>query len=558
MEKMPDNSTDIVDESESEEIYQQNMMQMGKTARTIAGKLHYPPMMTKASLPSRELMEAKHDDYLEKDRSREVFFNENISEWTKATYADIIDEHPELRTVEIVSTSGDYGGSFETWTETRNDPSKHMVVTGDFSEGMINDRISESEYYANKIISIRLAMELGCNPQDIFKNERLQRDMLLLHEMGHANNFVNKYLKPIYRKGIREGANPKIEGVEDGVFSVGLTWAAAEYGMRSDVPVNTRAILPGSIASPKEAVEAGLCRAGQEEAYEGNIYRRLVIRFLAGGATNEEELALENARRYRTSDEEHSADQFAIDYITSHLDKYFLGLGVDDDGSGRIQMSGGEMDITKEFGAALNYVTGNEVMIKSEEGEMSRGRFVEAPAKGEELLITTSDDPRDESGYMSFGIVQEAKYQTVIDEQGKRHRKITVCTDKGKYSMSEAREVHRMITRTPDDLRERLGIEKGQELQMMSLLTSVDPDADIDESGEYDDALGTGGILYGRVENDIKIGEPIVLMWQSDPEHLTEWRSWPVEKIEQDWRFWRIHTKVGNKRVAYEIIPLPD
>ena len=68
-------------------------------------------------------------------------------------------------------------------------------------------------------------MELGCNPQDIFKNERLQRDMLLLHEMGHANNFVNKYLKPIYRKGIREGANPKIEGVEDGVFSVGLTWA---------------------------------------------------------------------------------------------------------------------------------------------------------------------------------------------------------------------------------------------------------------------------------------------------------------------------------------------
>ena len=205
MEKMPDNSTDIVDESESEEIYQQNMMQMGKTARTIAGKLQYPPMMTKASLSSEELMEAKHDDYLEKDRSREVFFNENISEWTKATYADIIDEHPELRTVEIVSTSGNYGGSFETWTETRNDPSKHMVVTGDFSEGMINDRISESEYYANKIISIRLAMELGCNPQDIFKNERLQRDMLLLHEMGHANNFVNKYLKPIYRKGIREG-----------------------------------------------------------------------------------------------------------------------------------------------------------------------------------------------------------------------------------------------------------------------------------------------------------------------------------------------------------------
>ena len=115
-----------------------------------------------------------------------------------------------------------------------------------------------------------------------------------------------------------------------------------------------------------------------------------------------------------------------------------------------------------------------------------------------------------------------------------------------------------MITRTPDDLRERLGIEKGQELQMMSLLASVDPDADIDESGEYDDALGTGGIIYGRVENDIKIGEPIILMWQSDPEHLTEWRSWPVEKIEQDWRFWRIHTKVGNKRVAYEIIPLPD
>lgn len=551
-------SGDAIDESESAEIYEQNMMQMGKAARTIAGKLKYGPMMSESYGPGLVMFEASATDYLGRDRSREVFENKGITDAIKATYADVIEEHPELKCVEIVSEPGHYGGDMKTWASS-GDSAAHIVVTGDFSEGSSENKISESEYYACKMMAIQLAIEYGCSSADVMLNADLQRDMILLHELGHANNFINNYLKPIYRKIAREGVRVDFAGFEfeDEKFTDAISEAIEEYGLRTETLTKTKYLSPTSLASTEDAVKAGLCKAGEEDAYIVNAWQRLKLRFYAGGVADEDERVVEDARRYRMMDEEHSADQFALDYIMAHRDKYFLRPGEEPDGSGRIPTSEGEVDVTGVFCPVFNCVPGNEVMLKSEDDDVSRGRFVEMPIEGEELLLTSSDDPDDESSYESFGKVEEVVCKTIEDEQGKRHRQTVVYTDKGGYLMSTAREVHRPIMRTPEEMAEALNVRKGQELQMMSLLASTDEEAYKDDSGEYAPAFGSGSVLYGRVEEDIKIGEPITIMAQQDLEHLSEWKSWPVESIEQDWRTWRINTRVGNKRATYEVMPLP-
>jgi hypothetical protein len=551
-------SGDAIDEAESAEIYEQSMMQRGKAARTIAGKLRYAPMLSEGRYPNLVMFEAGHEDYLDKDRSQEVFENKDIAEHVKATYADVIAEHPELKAVEVISTPGYYGGNLDTWQTTEGDEAAHLVVSGDYSDKSSEDLVSETGYYACKMMAIQLAVELGCSSADIMLNSNLQRDMVFLHEMGHARNFINDYLKPIYRRVKKEGAKADFLGFEfeDVDFTQALSESIDEYKLRSETATDARYLNPGSLKSFEDAKEAGLCKADDEKAYMDNAWERLKLRFLAGGALNESERVVEDARRYRTADEEHSADQFALDYIMAHLDKYFLKPGEEDDGTGRIATKGGEVDVTGPFCVAFNYVPGNEVILKSEDGEVSGGRFVDYPAEGTDLLLTSSNDPDDKSSYRSYGKVQQAVCETIIDEQGERHRKMTVETDQGSFLMSTAREVHQLIKRTPEELAAALGVKKDQELQMISLVTLNDEEV-YEDNDEYGAMVGSGGVIYGKMTEDIKIGEPIELMIQSDLEHLSPWRSWPVESIEQDWRTWRINMKLGDKKASYEIMPLP-
>lgn len=562
-------SGDAIDEAESAEIYEQNMMQRGKAAREIADKLRFGPMLTEARMPENDLYETTQEDYLGRDYSEEVMSDDRIAADTKRTYTDIIYEHPELKAIKIVSTPGDAGGTFEFWKEseeedaTEQDKRPHMEIIGDFSDDVLGDKISEAAYYASKLTAIRLAVELGCSSRDIILNPKLQRDIVLLHEMGHANNLINGYIKPLYRRVRKELAmaeNIDVDklDLEDPTFAMGMSLAVHEYKRRTYGAYNLKTLSPGSTMIIDDAINAGLCAAGEEDAYVENAYKRLELRFKAGGANNLDEVIVEDARRYRLFEEEHSADEFALDYVRRHLDKYFLEPGDEPDDSGRVPRSGGEVDVSGAFGVALNCVGGNEVMIKSlQGGAVSSGRFVKMPYQGGDFCLTTSDDPDDWKAVKNYGIVEEVNCRTIVDENGKAHLRTIVYMDSGDYLMMEPKEVHRPISRSPEELKTALGIEKGKELQMMSLLVGRRDSDYQDDEGEYGPAIGGGGILYGKIYEDIEIGQPVV-MGVPDGEGLSEWRSWPVESIEQDWRTWRINTRVGEKRASYEIIPLPE
>ena len=562
-------SGDAIDEAESAEIYEQNMMQRGKAAREIAGKLRFGPMLTEARLPANFPYVTTREDYLGRNYSEEVMTNPDIASDTKKTYADIIFENPELRAVKVVSTPGSMGGSFEFWKQSEEedaseeDKRPHMEVSGDFDDDNMNDKISEASYYASTITAIQLAIEVGCDSSDILMNPSLQRDILLLHEMGHAKRFINEYINPLTRRVRKEIAAAEnrdgLDQFEDPAFALGMTASANDYTRRTEVMYGLKSLSPGSLMTPGDAVKEGLCVAGEEDAYKENAYRRLEMRFRTAGVGSLTGVVIEDARRYRLFDEEHLADEFALDYVRRHLDRYFLKPGEEPDGSGRVARKGGEMNVTNMFGVAFNCVSGNEVILKSlRDGAVSGGRFMEMPHKGGDLRLSSSDDPEDWEAVKNYGEVQDVSCKTIVDDNGKAHRQTIVRTNDGEFLMSTPAEVHRPIIRSPEELKAMMNIGKGDELQMMSLLAGRRDSDYIDDEGKYEAVMGSGCIIYGRVTEDIEVGQPLTLSVYGQEQVLTEWQSWPVESIEQDWHTWRINTKVGEKRASYEIIPLPE
>ncbi|MDO4220167.1 MAG: hypothetical protein Q4D22_02985 [Candidatus Saccharibacteria bacterium] len=550
---------DVIGEAESDEIYQQNMAQKGRAARTIAGKLRYKPIITESYLPRAEYHSTSFEDYLGRDYSGDILSDEKIANSVKSTYKDIITEHPALKAVQITSLKSDESAGFSYWAttaESGDDARPHMEIRGDFTEGSHDDEFSESEYLASKIIADRLAIELGCDATEIMASPVLQRDLLLLHEFGHAESLINRYIKPCY-KNIKNGLGGiSILNSEKEQFSLAISDAAAEWARRTDVTEDAKMLAPGSIGSYEERT-GGMCEH-KAESYRSNIIRRLQLRFEASEAKDVDDVKVEDARRYRLQDEEKIADNFARDYVMNHFDKYFLAPGVKADGSGRLE-TGSEVDISEVFDIDLDCKAGSYIMLKSRaDGVVRDGRLLYTPHVGKELLLTGSDDPDETDDVINYGVVESVRCKTITDKNGNRHRQISMRTDSGDYLMSMPKEMHRAISRSPEELREAVNAGKGQELQLMGLLMSGLEEDYEDDSGEYDDAVGRGGIVYGKVLEDVEIGAPIVLGVQAgNSRNLKEWKSWPVSSIEQDWRTWRINTQLGKKTASYEVLPLP-
>ena len=70
---------DAIDEAESDDVLQQNMQGLGKTAQRIAGKLRYNALETQSYIPQRADFEAERDSYMNRDYSAEVLANEDIA-----------------------------------------------------------------------------------------------------------------------------------------------------------------------------------------------------------------------------------------------------------------------------------------------------------------------------------------------------------------------------------------------------------------------------------------------------------------------------------------------
>ena len=528
-------TSDAIEEAESDDVLQQNMQGFGKTAQRIAGRLRYNPLETRSYIPQSINLETGRDDYLKRDYSADVLANEDIAGSVKETYLDIINQYPQLKMVEVSSMAGAESGGFIYWTTTSEDGDNarpHMLVEGDYSEtGKTGDFIEE-EYLASKITADRLAIEMGCDPVDIMSSPELQRDLLLLHELGHANSFLNRYLKPMLRH-----VDKKVGGDRDFNFSVAISKAAEEWGRRTEVTEDAKMLTPSSILNPGEL---GLCER-RSDAYRKTVEKRLGLRFRANEMRGREDVIIEDARRYREQSEERVADDFAINYVLGHKEKYF----------GNIK-TGVPVDVSETFDIDLSMQPGKYLMLKKRGEEGAEGGFLlNVPRLGEELILTGSADPDNRDNIRNYGVIE----RVVSDKK----RGLTITIDGTEYLMTLPREgARKPIPRSVEELNREFGFEAGQELQLLSMYMPHREEDMYDSEEKYDDAVGRGGIIYGKLLDDITEGEPLHLAVETERRGtLEEWRSWPVDSVEQDWRTWRINTKVEDKVATYEVLPLP-
>ena len=244
---------------------------------------------------------------------------------------------------------------------------------------------------------------------------------------------------------------------------------------------------------------------------------------------------------YRERTEERIADDFAIKYVLDHQDKYFSDVE-----------TGVPVDVSETFEVDLGMQSGKYLMLKKRgEGDVKGGFLLHTPHLGEELILTGSSDPDNKDDIRNYGTVE----RVVSDKK----RGLTVTTDSGGYLMTMPRDIKRKpIERSVEELNRKFGLEAGQELQLMSLYMPRNDEDMYDDEEKYDDAVGRGGIVYGRLLDDVAQGESLHMAVETELKgELEEWTSWPVDSVEQDWRTWRINTKVGDNVATYEVLPLP-
>lgn len=308
-------------------------------------------------------------------------------------------------------------------------------------------------------------------------------------------------------------------------------------GRRTDVVEGTNMVTPGSIISP---AELGLCER-KSDLYREAAEKRLKLRFEANELRDRDAVVLEDARRYREQAEERVADDFAINYVLNHQEKYFSNVEI-----------GVPVDVSKTFEIDLGMQSGKYLMLKKRGGgKIESGFLLHTPHLGKELILTGSSDPDNKDDVRSYGTVERVTSE--------KKRGLTITTSEGEYLMNLPQNIKRKpIERSVEELNRKFGLEAGQELQLMSLYMPRNDEDMYDDEEKYDDAVGRGGIVYGRLLDDVVKGESLHMAIETDVSGtFEEWTSWPVDSVEQDWRTWRINTKVGDNVATYEVLPLP-
>ena len=533
-----------IEEAESSDISEQNM-DLGRTAHTIAGKMKYGALTSDLYYPFEDEEEISISDYLLSDYSKEVLDDTRITDEVKEIYRDLIADNPFLKAVKVVSTpdcpDDDGGFMANAQREVGNDNDASlpcMEVLGNFGE--IDDDKEVDDYnICDVIITDRLAMALGCDPEIIVKNAKLRRDLIFLHEFGHANSYLRRYVMPLYRNYRRHGNQN-----ENSELSV-IPRAIFEFDVRENTKEDMGMLVPDGIKPNNHGREL----TEQDMAnFRDALEKRFCGRFVANEVYDRDSATYENEKRYRQREEERIADEFATEYVIKHHDRYF-------DES----VLGKPVDISEFFDADLNLRSGQYLSIKDRKyGTVSSGYLLQCPYLGEDLLLSDNSDLDDLGSVTNYGVIERVVCDQIEDGNGRKHQRLLLTTSGGEFIMSKPLERAKTITKTVEDLTREFGLKKGEELQLLSLYFPVSGDNLIDEEDDlYDKVIGAGGIIYGKMLDDLKVGEPIYLGVQLDDDGLLyEWKSWPIESIERRWQTWQINTKLGDKRASYEVLPL--
>lgn len=245
------------------------------------------------SSENKEMLEAKDRKFLRK------------------VYSDIIEEYPILRHVKLEDVEEDTDFSDSDQSEGEKKHKTFFYPAGESEYGPyipgIKYDFSHKDAYLEKrnpkdgkikvdYASKMLALRTGADGLEVVQNEHLMSAFVLLHEFGHAKDFLDNFL----------GAEALKSGAEE--FGNSLTEALEKYQDRKTRDEMGH-VVPYDVLG-KRGVKRGL--------------ETFASRMEALGLDPKTDDILEKQHKwYRDRSSEMAADDFAFDYIAKHYDDFF-------------------------------------------------------------------------------------------------------------------------------------------------------------------------------------------------------------------------------------------
>lgn len=443
-------------------------------------------------------------------------------------YEDIVEEYPILRTVALQDEDIKHNAYF-TYSSMQSDGTYAPEVACNMShcetyafnaDEDLNNSLAIDGRLGEAYIIKRIAFSVGANWEQCAKNVRLNADFTLLHELGHAHDFIENYIRPEYEK---------IDGNSRG--------AEALFRARTI-----------KIANREEFQKCGPNPEGGWLSRNGERWRKHEKRLKAMGIDNYDEYRYAVHQYYRDMPDEAYADNFAYDYIIRHYDKYFTTDKNDD--SGRIfvdETRGIELDpdfvhilgLKQGLGVEIDRLDKDRKSVKHIKGFLALNMYV-----GKSVYLYENGDPQNpgEKWRIARGI-SEMTLKPIRDPENNNVKHYVFFKDEDgvEYHVSRTQEEPETVKCSPDEMAKELGLKAGDKVQLIEHLDSDARTIGFKNLKHPLSQITEGEVLYINGENT---DNDVVISYENGNTPTT--LNYPPKR---KWKTWY----VGN----YEILPLP-
>jgi hypothetical protein len=279
----------------------------------------------------------------------------------------------------------------------------------------------------------------------------------------------------------------------------------------------------------------GSIKAESNAELESIIHSRL--KSMDANPRDAHEMSLLRGRSYRSVRSEAFADDFALDFIAGHRDKFFYGSKSGEESKGRVRQSDSYMSVAGEMLPGLELDPGMQL-----EGEYhtTKGRTIPLSGYlngrvriGKPLEISLNGNSKDGE----VGVSDAAVSQVAIRSRKNGDNFIIVFENGASYHCQTTRgECAPQIELSGEEVEKELGIRPGDEIALLKV--NLQRKSNID----------AGRLLRGRLDNELTKGHAIIL-------DQGEGKVSGVSNVEQFYREWnQYYAKTATS--VYEILPI--
>ena len=396
-------------------------------------------------------------------------------------YKNIMSEYPTLRMVHLSDEDICRNAHFHSVQSDGNASVFPEVAvnlshseTYAFAEDAKIENISTLDVRIGRAYSIkRLAFAIGADWKACAKNIKLNADVVMLHEFGHAHDFIENYLRPEYDN--TEGGH---RGEE-----VLYRAAAAET-------TNRRGYKKKGPNPDGEWISRSEWRAHER-------------RLQSMGINNYDEYVYAVHQYYRDMPDEAYADKFAYNYILKHWDEYFTNDKNEHDDRIFVDRTR-EIELDPDFvhilglkqglGVEVDRLDKDRKTIKHASGFLAMNMY-----EGKSMYLYEKGDPKNpgEKWRICQGITDMRLKPIENHETGQLEHYVFFKDANGvEYHISRSGQEPESVEGTPAEMAKQLGLKIGSKVQIIEHLVEDARDANEQQSNMIFDRTLDGTVNY--------------------------------------------------------------